>query len=78
MVEIIDIIERFSFNLGRTIECIARGDRNRGVNIVADLEQAQWHLEREIKRIKQTHEVVVLSSQSSAKRLVGFRQEGFK
>jgi hypothetical protein len=78
MVEIIDMIERFSFNLGRTIECIARGDRNRGANIVADLEQAQWHLEREIRRIKQPHEVAVLSSQSSAKRLVGFRQEGFK
>ena len=78
MVEIIDIIERFSFNLGRTIECIARGDRNCGVNIVADLEQAQWHLEREIKRIKRTHEAAVLSSQSSAKRLVGFRQGGFK
>ena len=76
MVEIIDIIERFSFNLGRTIECIARGERNRGANIVADLEQAQWHLEREIKRI--THEVAVLSSQSSAKQLVGFRQGGFK
>lgn len=71
----IDIIERSSFNSGRTIECIARGDRNRGANIVADFERAQWHLEGEIERIKQTHEVAV---QSSAKRLVGFRQGGFK
>jgi hypothetical protein len=56
MVVTVDIVERFSFDLGRTIESIARSDRNRGVKIVADLEQARWHLEREIKRIKQTHE----------------------
>jgi hypothetical protein len=54
--EVIGIIERFSFNLGRTIECITRADRIRGANIVADLEQAQWHLEREIKRLKQSRE----------------------
>jgi hypothetical protein len=55
--EVFDIIERFSFNLGRTIECITRADRIRGANVVADLEQAQWHLEREINRLKQSREV---------------------
>jgi hypothetical protein len=63
--EVIDIIERFDFNLGSAIECIARAGKA-GSGIVADLEKAQWHLEREIKRIKQDHNETASSSQSSA------------
>jgi hypothetical protein len=74
----IDISERFSFDLGGMIGCLPRAERNRGANSVADLGQARWHLDRAIKRIKQTHEAVVLSSHSSAKQLVAFRQGGYK
>ena len=51
--DVIDIIERFNFNLGSAIECVARAGREPGSGIIADLEKAQWYLEREIKRIKQ-------------------------
>ena len=64
--EVIDIIERFDFNLGSAIECIARAGRKAGSGIIADLEKAQWYLEREIKRIKQDHNETASSSQSSA------------
>jgi hypothetical protein len=65
--EVIDIIEQFTFNLGSAIECIARAGHRRGPGIIADLERAQWYLEREIKRINQDRETVS-SSQSSANR----------
>ena len=39
--EVIDIIERFDFNLGSAIECIARAGRKAGSGIIADLEKAQ-------------------------------------
>ena len=64
--EVIDIIERFDFNLGSAIVCIARAGRKAGSGIIADLEKAQWYLEREIKRIKQDHNETASSSQSSA------------
>jgi hypothetical protein len=64
--EVIDVIERFNFNLGRAIECIAAVGREPGSGIIADLEKAQWHLDREIRRIKQDRRVTVSPSQSSA------------
>ena len=64
--EVIDIVEQFDFNLGSAIECIARVGREPGPGIIADLERAQWHLEREIKLIKQDREEAASSSQSSA------------
>ena len=64
--EVIDIIERFNFNLGSAIDCIARADRKPGSGTIADLEKAQWHLDREIRRIKQVRKETVSSSQSSA------------
>ena len=66
--EVIDIIERFNFNLGSAIECIARVGRKPGSGIIADLEKAQWHLEREINRIKHNWKETVPLSQSSALR----------
>ena len=57
--EVIDIIERFDFNLGSAIECIARAGRKAGSGIIADLEKAQWYLEHEIKRINQDRKEAV-------------------
>ncbi len=66
--EAIDFIERFNFNLGNAIQCIARADRKPGSGIIAELEKAHWYLEREIRRIKQDHKETEWSSQSSATR----------
>ena len=60
--EVMDFIERFNFNLGNAIECIARSDCKPASGIIAELEKAHWYLEREIKRIKtrpQRNRVVV-------------------
>ena len=61
--EVMDFIERFNFNLGNAIECIARADCKPASGIVAELEKAHWYLEREIKRI---HKETESTSQSSA------------
>jgi hypothetical protein len=66
--QVMDIIERFTFNLGSAIDCISRAGRKPGSAPVADLERAQWFLEREIERIKQDGEEIASSSQSSAVR----------
>lgn len=66
--EVIDIIERFNFNLGSAIDCIARADGKTASGTIGDLERAQWYLEREIKRIKHYGESAVPSSQTSATR----------
>jgi hypothetical protein len=63
--QVIDIVERFDFNLGSAIECIVRVGREPGPGTIADLEKAQWHLEREINLIKQRREEIA-SSRSSA------------
>jgi hypothetical protein len=65
---VIDIIERFTFNLGSAIDCIARAGGKTAAGTVGDLERAQWYLEREIKRIKHYGESAVPSSQTSATR----------
>jgi hypothetical protein len=65
--EVIDIIEGFDFNLGSAIECIARAGGKTASGMIGELERAQWHLEREIKRIKQGDKRA-LSSQASASR----------
>ena len=62
--DVIDIIERFDFNLGSAIECIARAGHQAGSGIIADLEKAQWYLEREIKLIKRGRKEIVSSSPS--------------
>jgi hypothetical protein len=67
--EPIDLIEQFDFNLGRAIECITHTDREATEDMIADLERARWHLDREIKRIMQSRESTVSSSRSSANRL---------
>jgi hypothetical protein len=64
--EAIDLIEQFNFNLGRAIECIAHAGREAGEDMITDLERAQWHLDREIKRSMQGRESTVSSSRSSA------------
>src|ERR1700754_5159570 len=66
--EVIDIIERFNFNLGSAIDCIARAGGKTASGTIGDLERAQWHLEREIERIKHSGESAVPSSQTSATR----------
>jgi hypothetical protein len=66
--EVIDIVERFNFNLGNAINCIARAGGKSASGTIGDLERAQWHLEREIKRIKQNGESALPSSQTSAPR----------
>ncbi|MHC9292347.1 hypothetical protein ACRCUN_07740 [Mycobacterium sp. LTG2003] len=55
--EVIDLIERFNFNLGRVVECIARADTQPESGVLAELEQAQWHLQREVDRIRQSFTV---------------------
>ena len=57
--EVIDLIERFNFNLGSAIDCIARADGKTASGTIGDLERAQWYLEREIKRIKHYGESAV-------------------
>jgi hypothetical protein len=64
--EVIDIIERFTFNLGIAVECIARAGAEPGPGMIGDLETAQWHLQREINRIKR--DGISASSQASAMR----------
>ena len=66
--EVIDIVERFNFNLGSAIDCIARAGGKTASGTIGDLERAQWYLEREIKRIKHYGESAVPSSQTSATR----------
>ena len=66
--EVMDFIERFNFNLGNALECIARADCKPASGSIDELEKAHWHLEREIKRIKQHHNETESSSQSSATR----------
>ena len=66
--EVIDLIERFNFNLGSAIDCIARADGKTASGTIGDLERAQWYLEREIKRIKHYGESAVPSSQTPATR----------
>jgi hypothetical protein len=66
--EVADIIERFNFNLGCAIDCIARAGGKTSSGTIGDLERAQWHLQREIKRIKQNGEGAVPSSQTTATR----------
>ena len=60
--EVSDIIERFNFNLGCAIDCIARAGGKTASGTIGDLERAQWHLQREIKRIKQNGEGTVQTS----------------
>jgi hypothetical protein len=66
--EVINVVERFSFNLGSAIQCIARAEGKPGSGILADLEEAQRYLEREIKRIEQRREESVSLSPSPASR----------
>ena len=66
--EVMDFIERFNFNLGNAIQCIARAGCKPASGIIAELEKAHWYLEREIERMKQDHKQAEWSSQSSANR----------
>ena len=66
--EVSDIIERFNFNLGSAIDCIARAGGKTPSGTIGDLERAQWHLQREIRRIKQNGDSVVPSPQGPATR----------
>jgi hypothetical protein len=67
--EAINLIEQFTFNLGRAIKCIAHTDREAGEDMITDLERARWRLDREIKRMMQGRESTVSSSRPSADRL---------
>jgi hypothetical protein len=64
--DVIDFLERFNFNLGCAIDCIARAGRKPGLGDIADLEKARWHLDREIKLIKHDRNETGSSSQSAA------------
>jgi hypothetical protein len=66
--EVLDFVERFSFNLGNAIECISRAGGKPRKAIIAELERAHWYLEREIKRIEQDHKETESSSPSSPTR----------
>ena len=64
----IDIIERFNFNLGSAIDCIARADRKPGSGTIADLEKAQWHLCRSFQFASFSGELMVIFMFSRARR----------
>ena len=66
--EVMDFIERFNFNLGNAIECIARANCKPGSGVLPELENAHWYLEREIRRITQDHKDAEWSYQSAANR----------
>jgi len=66
--EVSDIIERFNFNLGSAIDCIARAGGKTASGTIGDLERAQWHLQREIRRIKQNGDSTMPSPQGPATR----------
>lgn len=49
-IEVIDLIEDMSYNLGNAVKYLLRAGRKPGVTRETDLRKACWYIEREISR----------------------------
>lgn len=52
VVECIDVIEVFPFNVGTAMKYLWRAGLKPGVDAVTDLRKAAWYIEREIGRLE--------------------------
>lgn len=51
-VEVIDITEHLSFNLGNAVKYACRAGHKPGADELVDLGKAAWYIDREIERLK--------------------------
>ncbi len=51
-VEVIDITEHLSFNLGNVVKYVARAGHKEGSDELTDLRKGLWYLQREIARLE--------------------------
>lgn len=51
-VEVIDITEHLSFNLGNAVKYACRAGHKPGADVLTDLQKAAWYIDREIGRLK--------------------------
>ena len=56
VVEAIDVVEHFSFNIGSVIKYLWRVGRKPKTEAIQDLRKAQWYIQREIERIERIEE----------------------
>jgi hypothetical protein len=54
-VEVIDLIEHLSFNLGSAIKYLARAGKKPGVSAQTDLDKAMFYIRREQQRLSLTY-----------------------
>ena len=57
-IEVIDLVEFLSFNIGNSVKYSCRAGRKPGVDAVTDLRKAIWYLEREISRLQRGDTVI--------------------
>jgi Protein of unknwon function (DUF3310). len=50
-VEVIDLVEHLSFNIGNAIKYLCRAGNKPGVDLMTDLKKARWYIDREMERI---------------------------
>jgi hypothetical protein len=55
-IEVIDLAEGLSFNLGNAVKYLLRAGRKPGVAVETDLMKAVWYIEREISRLHRQKE----------------------
>lgn len=55
-VEVIDLVEQMSFNLGNAVKYITRAGRKDASKVNEDLEKAVWYIQREARRLEKMDE----------------------
>lgn len=50
-VEVIDIAEHLSFNLGNAVKYLTRAGHKAGAPVETDLLKARWYIDRELERL---------------------------
>ena len=50
-IEVIDLVEHMTFNLGNAVKYICRAGSKPGVHAAIDLKKAGWYIARELERI---------------------------
>lgn len=53
-IEVLDIVEDMSFNLGNAIKYVLRAGKKPGVPLETDLQKAVFYLQREIERVQRS------------------------